>query len=264
MDKKILKIGGSVFTQKNGLAQLDTSMVQTAAMEIARWLREDQQRRLIFTTGGGSFGHPIAIKYNLNATEVEKSDEGFLLTNMAMRDLADQVTVIFQTNGVPLYPITTSNIFITNRGRIQSASLETLTLSLKRGLVPFLCGDVTHDTDHTYRILSADQINSYLYKHLDLDVMLFGSNVDGIFSDDPSINPGAVWIPIINPENYGHIHEILSSSPHKDATRAMLGKLEEIYEVKKRPVNALIYNATLPGNTYRALSGELFGTQLIF
>jgi isopentenyl phosphate kinase len=212
---KILKIGGSVFTHKTGTAKLNKTMVQSAALDIARWLSEDRERRLIFTTGGGSFGHPLAIHYRLNEATLEKSDEGFLRTTVAMRSLANKVCLIFHQHSVPLYPITTSNIFITNQGRIKSACLETLTKALQCGLVPFLSGDVTYDSEHTYRILSADQINTYLYQRLEVDVMLFGSNVDGIYWDDPTDNPQAELIPLVNPENYDQVQQILSSSPSR-------------------------------------------------
>ena len=64
---KILKVGGSVVTYKNKNSSLNVEVIKNIASDIARWLEENKTKSLIFTSGAGSFGHPLAHKYQLNS-----------------------------------------------------------------------------------------------------------------------------------------------------------------------------------------------------
>ncbi|MCK4613680.1 MAG: kinase, partial [Thermoplasmata archaeon] len=62
----ILKLGGSVITQKRDYATLNKEMVDTISEELASLSREVP---LIIVHGAGSFGHILAKRYSLNNPE---------------------------------------------------------------------------------------------------------------------------------------------------------------------------------------------------
>src|SRR3990172_11841079 len=261
---KILKIGGSVVTYKDKDSTLNVDVLKHIAQDISLWLKKNHSSRLVFTSGAGSFGHPLAHKYQLNAETSQKDPFGFVLTTTNMQDMANRIARVFHSYKVPLFPIMSSSIFKTDKGRIISAYIDTIGEALNRGLTPFLWGDTVIDKSHTFRILSGDQINPYLVEHLGVKELYFGTNVDGIYESDPRKNNNAVHIHDINYNNYNSILSSITESGSLDVTKGMRGKIEEIYQIKVRPLKCVIFNALLKGNTYKALSGQTIGTQIIF
>jgi len=260
---KILKIGGSVITHKDKDSKLNLKALKNIASEIKKWMEESTKHRLIFISGAGSFGHPLARKYNINEETARNKDRfGFLKTTTNMQKMGNMITVSFHKFGVPLFPIQTSSIFITNKGRIVNCSFRTILKSIEDNQIPFLWGDAVFDVSHKYRALSGDQISSYLYEKLDLSELLFGTNVNGVYTDDPHKSRNAKIITNINNDNFKEVLELLSFSPYIDVTKGMKGKIEEIYAIKKRPVKCIIYKALVKNNTYRVLSGEKIGTTI--
>ncbi|KKQ41804.1 MAG: Acetylglutamate kinase [Microgenomates group bacterium GW2011_GWC1_37_8] len=261
---KILKVGGSVITYKNKDSELNIHVVKQIAKDIFLWLRKNKSNQLIFTAGAGSFGHPLAYKYQLNAESLQKDPFGFVLTTTNMQNMANRVARIFHYFKVPLFPIMPSSIFMTNKGRIISAYIDTINEALNRGLTPFLWGDTVIDRSHTFRILSGDQINPYIVENLKVKELYFGTNVDGIYDSDPLKNHDATQIKKINDDNYKSILTSISESGNLDVTKGMRGKVEEIHRIKVRPLKCIIFNALIKGNTYKALSGQKVGTKIKF
>jgi len=261
---KILKIGGSVITDKNQEAALNSDIVQHIAEEVAQWLASKNTGNLILTVGGGSFGHRLAHRYQINNPTMKKSPLGFTRTVTNVQKMANLVAQIFQNNNVHLMPISPSSIFVTDKGKISTCYLDIIVFALQNDLIPFLWGDAVFDLTHTFRVLSADQINTYLFEKLGLLEILFGTNVDGIFSSDPSTDPSADLIKIVNDNNYNSVLGKLSRPKYLDVTKGMLGKLEEIHSIQRRPVRSKIFDAQIKGNVYKVLYGEEVGTAIDF
>jgi isopentenyl phosphate kinase len=262
---KILKIGGSVLTRKDvPQPTLNAENLNRIIADIARWRAENPPQRLIFVNGAGSFGHPLAEKYALNAPRPDKDRLGFVRTTTSMQTMAALIATTFDRAGLPLFPVATSSIFETSAGRIVSAHLTPITLALDAGLIPHLWGDAVFDRVHTARILSGDQINTYLAAHLGVGELIYGTDVDGIYSADPHKYPDATRIDMITDQNVAAIQAFLSSSTHTDVTGGMQGKIGELYRTPARPLRCVIYDATQPGRTYRALAGHNVGTRILF
>src|SRR4030043_878153 len=84
----ILKIGGSVITDKNGELAARTEAINRLAEEIAR----ANVKNLIIVHGGGSFGHPTAQKYGIKEGLKEDAQKvGFAETHHVMTVLTGLV-----------------------------------------------------------------------------------------------------------------------------------------------------------------------------
>jgi isopentenyl phosphate kinase len=261
---KILKVGGSVMTFKDKDSLLNEKVIENIADDISKWFFENKDRKLIFTSGAGSFGHPLAHKYDLNSKDKNKSSLGFVLTTTNMQLMANKVAKIFHHYNLPLFPIMPSSIFELNKGRISGYYISNISKSLDRGLIPFLWGDTVIDQAYKFAILSGDQINPFLVKQLGINELYFGTNVDGVYDSDPVINPKAVHVDEINNKNYKSILKMISGSSSTDVTKGMLGKIEEIYQIKVRPLKCVIFNALVKESVYKALNGKDVGTKIIF
>lgn len=261
---KILKLGGSVITHKHLESALNQDRLDILIGEIGQWLSSGEDHRLIFIAGAGSFGHPFAHRYAINAPNPDKDTFGFLATTTNMRHMGLQVARMCQAAGVPAFPVSPSTIFTTEAGRIVAGDLRAVSAALERGLVPLLWGDAVFDTVHRFRILSGDQINSYLCEQLGIHTLLFGTDVDGVYDDNPTANPTANRILRIDDNNYEDVLGVLSSSPHVDVTGGMRGKIMEIHATRFRPLACTIYDARQEGQTLRALRGDAVGTRIAF
>jgi len=261
---KILKVGGSVVTHKNKDSVLNEVVVGNIANDISLWLKESRINKLIFISGAGSFGHPLAHKYDLNSSITKKSSMGFVLTTANMQKMSSKIADIFHKKNVPLFPIMPSSIFALKKRRITSSFTQNISEGLNRGLLPFLWGDTVIDSDYKFSILSGDQITPYLMKELKIDELYFGTNVNGIYDSDPNKNTHANHISEINDDNYKSVIKIVTHSSSLDVTGGMRGKLEEIYKIKTRPLSCHIFNALVKGDVYKALKGKDIGTKIQF
>ena len=265
----ILKVGGSVMTHKAGDSDLNVGAVRQTMGEIARWRGDGGGNAgispLILIAGGGSFGHPLAHQYQLNQpTAQHKKAIGFLKTTRNMLKMGLLMADLAEEAGVPLLPLQPSALFTTSNGRINQSFLQTIDQALKNELVPFLWGDASFDEAHRFRILSGDQILSYLYASFGASRIYFGTNVDGIYTDNPKTNPSAKVIPHISDANYEQVLASLSASSDMDVTGGMLGKIEEIRQMATGTIACKVYDARVPDSTYRALSGQAVGSHILF
>lgn len=256
-DEKItlLKVGGSVMTKKEMESTANMERIQQISEEIHRWRKFS--KNLILVLGAGSFGHPFAERYKLKEVPA-KSHIGFSMTTESMRKLSTIVSDELLKLDITAFPIQPSCFFLLEKGRICRADVSFVQHALDRGLLPIFWGDAVMDMEHTYGILSGDQIMTYFCERLPTERMLFGTDVDGILASGEE-NEKHV-ISTLEDSDFSHIMQIAKESKYLDVTGGMKGKLEEIWRTRKRPLEILIFNASVDGNVYKALIGEKIGT----
>lgn len=243
-------------TKKDIESTANMERIQKIAGEICTWRKFS--KKLILVLGAGSFGHPFAERYKLYKDVPVKSHIGFSKTTESMRRLSNIVSTELQELDIPTLPLQPSCFFLLRRGRICKADVSFILHALKRGLLPIFWGDVVMDMEQTYGVLSGDQIMSYFYEKLPSDRMLFGTNVDGILT--PGKEDEKCVISRLKDSDFSNIMEIAKGSQCIDVSGGMKGKLLEIWRTQKRPLEALIFNASVNGNVYKALVGEKIGT----
>jgi isopentenyl phosphate kinase len=112
----ILKIGGSVITDKNGELAARTQEIDRLAGEI----QKANVKGLIVVHGGGSFGHPSAQKYGIKDGLKEDSQKiGFSETHHVMTVLNGLFMDSLIWHEVPAVSVTPSSCIITENGRIK-------------------------------------------------------------------------------------------------------------------------------------------------
>jgi isopentenyl phosphate kinase len=245
-------------TKKDIESTANMERIQKIAEEICTWRKFS--KNLILVLGAGSFGHPVAKRYKLHKDVPVKSHIGFSKTTENVRRLSTIVSTELHNLDIPTLPLQPSCFFLLRRGRICKADVSFIMHALGRGLLPILWGDVVMDMEHTYGILSGDQIMSYFYEKLPSDRMLFGTNVDGILTSGKEDEKYV--ISRLRDSDFSNIIEMAKGSKYVDVSGGMKGKLLEIWRTQKRPLEALIFNASVNGNVYKALAGEKIGTSI--
>ncbi len=260
MKPLIVKLGGSVITDKHRRFAVKRSALKRLASELAA-----VKGPLVVVHGGGSFGHPLASKYKIDeGYKNERQLMGLSLTHRAMERLNAHVIDALQKAGLPAIAIPPSACAVVSDGRIRSMELAPIKKLLELGLAPILYGDAVPDLSRGMCILSGDQLIVHLARELGAGRVVLGVDVDGVYTGDPKVDLNVKLVPEITLANWPKLVESISSAGGKDVTGGMANKVRELLALAERGVEAEIVNATKPGTLRRAILGERgLGTRVV-
>ncbi len=257
---QVLKLGGSVITLKDEPMTADHEIIRRLCEEI----RLAWPMPLIMVHGGGSFGHPVAEKYGIaKGFTSERQIPGFARTHQAMVALNTIIVDTLLEIGVPALSVAPSSFIITRDARIESVDLEVVGRLVVRGILPVLYGDSVLDRTTGFSILSGDQLAVWLAVETCASRLIFGVDVDGVYTSNPKIVPEARLIEQLSLEKLdGYVK--IGKSLTTDVTGGMLGKIDEARATVEAGVEVQIVNAKRPDVILKALRGEpVKGTILI-
>ena len=245
---RILKIGGSILTDKSRELSARPEEIDRIAAEIAS-CPED----LVLVHGAGSFGHIPAKRFGLPHNF---SREGLRITHLSVARLCEMVVEALGRAGVECLPVHPLSTAMLRQGRIESFFLEPVLEMIKEGIMPVLHGDVAMDASKGAAIVSGDQLVAYLAGQLQAEIVAVGSNVDGVLvSGKP--------LPKLSRDDLSLFQSDIGASAGVDVTGGMRGKLLELLELADRGTESVIFHAGREGNIIRALKGERVGTRIV-
>jgi len=256
---QILKLGGSVITDKNTPLTANNENIKRLSKEIA----SVGPQQLIMIHGGGSFGHPIAKRHEISEGYKRPDQwQGFSRTHQAMVHLNKIIVDALLDEGVPAFSLSPSSFIVTEARRINELDTAKIRRLLGAGLVPVLYGDAVLDTQQGFAILSGDQLVMRLAMTLSADRIVFGSDVDGVYTADPKLVKEARLIPRLSLKELDGMVRI-GEALNTDVTGGMLGKVKEAAEAVAAGVEVILVNAGQAGRVEAALRGEkVMGTVL--
>jgi isopentenyl phosphate kinase len=254
---QVLKLGGSVITHKNKYFSTNNENIKRLSQEIA----DSKSKSLIIVHGGGGFGHPIANKYSIsNGLKSKDQIIGFSETHQSMTYLNQIIVDTLLKAGIPAFGISASSMLVTTERRLIDIDLRIIKQFLEMGLVPIMYGDAVLDTKMGFTILSGDQLSVKLAIELNAKQVIFGSDVDGIYTSNPKLDSDAKLIPEFSLNN---MKVDVGDTTFTDVTGGMKGKLVEAEEAVKAGTKVIFLNATAKDRVKMALKGEkVIGTIL--
>lgn len=249
----VLKIGGSVITDKHRELKAQMQVINRLADEI----RKVDIQNLIIVHGGGSFGHPPAEKYRIKEGFKKDSQRvGFSETHHVMTVLNGLFMDALIWRSIPAVSVTSSSCIMTKNGRIQRFEDAPLKALLEMGFIPVLYGDAVLDTELGFTILSGDQIVSTLATRFNAERIIIGVDVDGLYDADPKVKKSARIFEHLTLKELKSLHSKLHKPTGHDVTGGMFGKIDELIPAIKQGIPTIIVNATKPNYIYKALKGE--------
>ena len=215
----ILKLGGSLITEKDRPETLDDRALGSAADAVA----DADTTDLVIVHGGGSFGHHHASEHGVTTedgthdhTEVTavhgamKTLNRFVLSRLHERDVP----------AVPVHPLSVGRRDETGALSLPSEQVETL---LAEGFVPVLHGDGIAHEGEGVTVLSGDEIVTSLTRSLDAERVGLCSTVPGVLDTDDDV------IPTITA--FDDAADALGASDATDVTGGMAAKVRELLEL---------------------------------
>ncbi|MBD3405592.1 MAG: hypothetical protein GF411_05600 [Candidatus Lokiarchaeota archaeon] len=249
----MVKLGGSVITYKNqSPPKSNREIIRQIATEITHI-----SNPMIFVLGGGAHGHQAAHKFGYNDSSTSKSTllSGIPLIRHNMTILSLDVESIFNSLGIPSVVVSPFNFVMLQDGVPLSFPVDIILKILESGCNVLIHGDVCYDLSKGSAILSGDTIIAEITKKLPIDSIFVGTDVDGIFIEDPKENPSATFIPKIERFNLEQVLSMVGPSKSKDVTGGMLRKIQELVHISKNS-RTIIFNLLVPGRLKSLLSGK--------
>lgn len=256
----ILKLGGSLLTDKNKPFSIREEILEQSVSEIIK-----SNKKLIIVHGGGSYGHPIAKEYDifhgLN-NNIENQIFGLAKTHEAMIKFNLIIINSFLKRNYPSIAIQPFSIFIKDHDGIKMENLEPIELSLEMGITPILYGDIIIDKERFFSIISGDLIILELCKKLQkfkVSKVIFAIEKDGVFIE----KKGKVeFLNEVSCNKLGNIN-LASLDKKIDVTGGIKGKLKIIKQIGNLNIPVQILNGLKKDFIYKGLTNQEIKSTLI-
>ncbi len=219
----VLKLGGSVITEKDRAETLDGDALERAADAIAAAL-EAGLEDLVVVHGGGSFGHHNASEHGVSTTAGTRDASAVLEIHGAMKTLNRFVLSRLlerDVAAVPVHPFSAAHRDGEGRLELPTGQVETM---LAEGFVPVLHGDMVAHAGAGATVVSGDELVAALAGDLEADRVGLCSTVSGVLDDEDAV--------IDRIDEFDAVADVLGASDATDVTGGMAGKVQTLLDLE--------------------------------
>ncbi len=253
----LLKLGGSVLTDKSKPYSARPKEMKRLSGEIKKTLEDLGNLKLIIGNGGGSFPHRPAKKGRLHGGIRDAWQlEHLVEAHRAAGELNHMLVSALVKGGVPAISVKPSSAAYSDNREIVDFNVLMLEELLKLGAVPVIHGDVLVDLRQGCSIASTEDLFRYVAGVLPTKRIIIGTDVDGVLDDKGEV------IPEVNDRNFQRVRTHIKEPKSSDVTGGMLHKVESMLDLASRGHEVLIINALKPGSVAGALKGSVSGTRI--
>ncbi|MCQ1538491.1 isopentenyl phosphate kinase family protein [Methanocalculus taiwanensis] len=225
----VLKLGGSVITEKENAGVID----HTRLMAIAETIASHNNSPLILIHGAGSCGHPEAERFGIQGGVGQTNAMGIGETHRAVAGLNATVVSILRDAGLDAIGIHPLSGSLAENGRLISFETGHLAGMARLGIIPVLHGDVVMDRTKGACIVSGDQLVLRIAEGVAPCRVGLATDVPGVLSDGRVV--GMISRASLNGIDLGN-------SQKTDVTGGMKGKVEELLTLADAGIISSIFH----------------------
>ena len=214
----VLKLGGSVITDKQRPETLDEEHLARAAEAVAGY-----DGKLVLVHGGGSFGHHHASEHGISSEAGSHDAAGALAVHDAMGRLNDAVLAALHERGVPALPVRPLSAAVRDADGELSLSTTPVKTMLAEEFIPTVQADVIAHAGAGVTVVSGDELVVALAEQVDAERVGLCAGVPGVFDSE-----GVV---IDRIESFAPVREALGESDATDVTGGMAAKVRALLEL---------------------------------
>lgn len=263
--RAVVKLGGSVITDKRGdRPRIRRKVLARLAAELAAVQASGPKGRLLGVVhGAGSFGHGPVLRSGIHKgvrTPAQRLAWGEI--QVLQNELNAVVCRSLLAAGLPAVPCQASATAVMDGGRLAHLDDTAARELAARHMIPVLYGVPAADRDQSRgcSILSGDVLAPELASSLGADLLVLGTDVDGVYSADPRQDPDATHLARITPGTWPEVAASLGGAGSTDVTGGMRGKVTALLGYARKGLSARIVDINRPGRLADALAGADVGT----
>lgn len=245
----LIKLGGSVITDKSQYKKYDKEQASRLCREIA-----ESGSQVMIVHGAGSFGHVLAKKYSIQKgmTSQEQVAPAAQVHHDAM-ELGMLLTDELMNVGIPCASLAPGSCFVMEGGRLVVDNDEVIRRMADIGIMPVTFGDVVMDRDKRFGIVSGDELMEVMARTFDPERVVFVSDIDGLYDKNPKMHSDAKFIPSVTRET---VEGFVCEEDVDDVTGGVRNKMEAMLRMCTPRRDCVLVNGTVPGRLLSLLRGE--------
>ncbi|NKB87771.1 MAG: hypothetical protein GKS06_06080 [Acidobacteria bacterium] len=255
MKLAVVKLGGSLITNKGGRRSVSRKDLARLADELAEAIGRSR-RRFLIGHGSGSFGHVTASEHGVH--QGKASAAGVSATQGVARELHEIVLDALRKAGLATWSVAPSSSIVTKDGRPAAVALEGLEAALESKLVAVTYGDVVMDRNQGHAICSTETALLAYCRRLRArgvgirDAYWFG-NTDGVY------DATGATVNRLRAAQAPALASAVGGSADTDVTGGMRHRLDTAVAFARIGVSSWILDGATPGVLPEALIGKYRG-----
>lgn len=256
----LVKLGGSLITEKSGDAEARGEVIDRLADEIVRGA-EVTEERIVLGHGSGSFGHPPAAEHGLrHGARTEEERRALSRTQDRAARLHRRVMAALCERDLPAFSLVPSSAAVADGGKLVSLAAEPALRAVEQGYLPVTYGDVVVDRRRGVTIASTESVLFRLAEAL-VEVgwpvrrAIWLGATPGVYGPDGDV------IARLRPGR--GVPGAVGGSGDTDVTGGMRHRVETALRLAETGVSSWIGDGRRPAALERALAGEQEGGTLV-
>ena len=225
----ILKIGGSLFSDKKQDWHIDTDAVRKFARLVAE-LNQHAPGRMALVVGGGSFGHGAVRRAN--------AADRFGILDLTKANFEQKWiwTEALRAEGCLAIPLQLTAMcgFDGDELRVDGGVLQR---ALAAGVLPVLSGDCLLGLDGLLRVFGSDRVPQVLLRIVEWPVRVVAlTDTSGVFraGTDPQV------LRHVDPDLEEEVSRNVWNTSYYDTTGGMKGKLQAFFELSRQGAECFV------------------------
>ena len=267
----IIKLGGSFITFKK---EDGAPPYRENEKDLNYRVREDRVRDLalsirniegplILVHGGGTHGHRTVTRWR---SGLVKGKEPMMAWEVRWRidQLTTDIIKVLGKEKIPAISIPTSNVVISDEGRIDSIRSDVIETVVDRGCIPVLRGDLAPDIKGGWSVVSGDTLIKKLCeiyndgeRRISRVIMLMDN--DGFRDPETGRRIGEINEGMFNSRKDVWIKALETSSG--DVSGGIWGKVQDCVDISSLGIEAFLIGGNVKEDMEAVLSGKRAGTR---
>jgi glutamate 5-kinase len=252
----VTKFGTSLLT--SGTDHLDPLMMSNLAAQIAA-LHDQDAEIVVVTSGAVACGrHKLGLPKNVKGIPVKQ-----VLSSVGQSHLMYTYENLLNPHGITIAQALLTRAVLVERAGYLNAR-NTLLALIEMGVISIINENdvVAIDEIEGARFGDNDNLSAMVANLIDADLLIILSDIEGLYSADPRVDPNAVLIPEVKKIDQA-VYNLAGGSRGGLGTGGMYTKIQAARMATACGITVVIAKGDIPDVMVRLASGEAIGTRFL-